>query len=272
LAESAFIAAVEVFLGKAMLAPAPASLGVAEPVAAEDLPALVLSLESTQRLGAGLGARTATMEGALAWQASIDLAKPVLPAEPSFSLVNDARTVLTLPHGGLVRSDGTEGALAAADLGVTVAGAPQTVVTNASPGAGQVVANAQVGQLSFGTPLPTSGIAQASYFVGRWEQRVERISGTLRIDVLAGSLGDVRSLSDAVLAALVAPGALSSVHRLLSLTASSLGPVGAPETAAATARRRSLRFAFAFEHEVNQPDSSGGIIRQIPITAQFMSV
>jgi hypothetical protein len=84
---------------------------MAEPVAALDLPAVVLSLEQAMRPSVGLGDQGATIRnGALAWSAQIDLAEPYLPDDPAhtFSLVSGDRLQLTLPHGGLVHQDGAD--------------------------------------------------------------------------------------------------------------------------------------------------------------------
>jgi hypothetical protein len=55
-AENAFLAAVAAFLqGRSDLAPAAAGIGVAEPAAAAELPAVVLSLEEIRRGRDGLG-------------------------------------------------------------------------------------------------------------------------------------------------------------------------------------------------------------------------
>ncbi len=92
-------------------------------------------------------------------QATIDLANPVLPEEPDFVLLDATRRVLILPHGGLVRQDGSDpgdAPLAAADITVLVAGAPRTVVT-APPAAGEVRADPRVGTLTFGDALAGGG-------------------------------------------------------------------------------------------------------------------
>ncbi len=87
----------------AALTPAPKTVGIADPVGAADMPAVVLSLNRVRPLGNGLGERSALItDGALPVKAVIDLANPILPEEPSFRLLNPDRTELVLPHGGLV--------------------------------------------------------------------------------------------------------------------------------------------------------------------------
>ncbi len=271
MAETAFLGAIEQYLRGRALAPVPASIGVIEPAASADLPALVLSLERTERASNGLGERSALITGGvLPVRARIDLADPVLPEDPSFRLLDDARTTLTLPHGGLVRADGDDplGApLSAADVTVRVAGTARPVGGGAPDGL-EVRVDPTVGQLRFATALPEAGRVEVDYVLGQWEQRLERISGVLRLDVCAAAAADAHALADAAVAALLDPGARQGVRRLLSLAVVSLSSVGVPEPDTA-ARRRTVRLAFGFEHEVNRPESSGGIIRTIPITTHL---
>ena len=121
--EFAFIQALSAFLaGPAGLTPAPVQVGGALPSASDQAPAVVLALQSVRRLRGGLGEGAETVEGILAWTSRIDLASPFLPGEPGFSLISPDRRTLTLPHGGLIRADGLDGALGPADIAVTVAG------------------------------------------------------------------------------------------------------------------------------------------------------
>lgn len=269
MAEAFFLSALASYLSTAGLAPAPRIAGVTEPELSTDLPALVLSLETSARANPGLGERGELMRGVLPVQATIDLANPVLPSEPDFRLLDATRRILILPHGGLVRQDGSDPGstpLAPADITVTVAGAPRTVVATV-PGVGQVRADPQVGTLSFGDALPAVGVVSAAYRLGQWEQRLERISGTLRLDVCAANAADAVALSDGAVDALLDPRARTSIRRLLALQVQSLGSVAAPSPAPVS-RRRTARFSFTFEREINRPDSSGGVIARIPVTAQ----
>ena len=269
-AEAFFLASVATYLTGANLAPLPALVGVAEPAQGDDLPAIVLSLEATARANPGVGGRAELVVGVLPTEARIDLANPVLPEEPTFSLLDPTRRTLILPHGGLVKQDGSDPAgapLAPGDITVLVADAPRTVVAG-TPGANEVRADGRVGVLSFGAALLGTGIVKASYFLGQWERRVERIAGTLRLDVCADTAADVAAISDAAIEALLAPAARQQVRRLVSLAPASLGSIGVPE-AAPKLRRRSARLTFTFEREVNRPDSSGGIIDRIAVTSQL---
>jgi hypothetical protein len=264
MAENELIAAVEAYLGQRALLPAPKSIGVGEPIDATALPALVISLEDTRPIGEGIGKRSALItHGHLAWQATINLASPLLPGDPTFRLLDDARTQLVLPHGGLVRNDGSSGTFADADLSVTVDGTPRKLSAN------DFTVDPTPGILTFAAALPASGTLVAKYFLGQWEQSLERIAGTLRIDVCAATVDDARALSEAVVIALADPAARSAIVRLLVVSPLSVSSVGAREPDFANARRRTLRFRFDFENEVNQPESSGWLIEKIPIVTQF---
>ncbi len=268
-AETAFLDALAQRLLGAGLAPAPALVGPALPTAAAELPALVLSLDEVQRQGAGLGERASLVSGALVVTARIDLANPVLPDEPGFQLLSADRLTLVLPHGGWVKDDGSSGALSAADLQVSVAGAPRSVVNTAPAAADQVQPDAAVGTLRFGAALPAAGVVQASYRIGQWERRVQPIAGVLRIEVRAANAADASTLSGAVLDVLdSAAGRPPGLRRLAPLA---LGTVGAADPAQAGSRGRVLRLSFGYEHIVDAPESSGGVIRRVPITTRLLA-
>jgi hypothetical protein len=266
-AETAFLTAVQTYLGLRNLTPAPKSIGIVEPEDASELPAVVLSLDETARAGTGLGEKTSLItDGILEWQATIDLANPVLPEEPTFRLLSDDRTVLTLPHGGLIKSDGTPGPLTSSDLTVSVGGTNRVVVITTPIGT-TVQGDPVTGQLTFGSALPLTGNVQVTYFLGQWERRVTRITGVLRVDVFGANSADVSALTNATTEALLLPRAKTDIRNLLALNLISLSSV-APR-ATSVARRRSARFAFSFEHVNDEPDSSGGIIRLIPVTTRL---
>lgn len=268
-AETAFIDTLASYL-QAQPALAAAQVGAAEPVAAADLPAVVLWLPEVHRLGAGLGEGATLIEGgALPVQATVDLANPVLPAEPTFRLLSEDRLTLVLPHGGWVKADATTGALAGADLQVSVAGVARTVV-NAAPGAGEVQPDAAVGTLRFGAALPAAGLVQANYFLGQWERRVTPIAGSLRIDVRAADAAEVQALSQAALDALDPASGAVLPRGLRKAVLGAVSAVGAPVPTLAGARGRELSFTFEYEHEVNQPDSSGGVIGRITVLTRLL--
>jgi hypothetical protein len=270
-AETFFLSSLATYLGGAGLTPAPAQIGGAEPSKPNELPAIVLSLESTARVNPGVGQRAQLItDGILPWSASIDLENPVLPEEPTFRLLDPTRRQLILPHGGLVRADGSDpgtSPLAPADITVKVGNAQRTVVSG-DPGPNEVRADGRIGLLTFGAALPATGTVTVNYLLGQWEQRVDRIAGVLRVDACTDNADDTLALSDAVVDALLAPAAQQRVQRLVALTPVSLGSIGLPETAPKV-RRRTLRMSFTFEQEINRPDSSGGIIARIPVTSRL---
>jgi hypothetical protein len=96
---------------------------------------------------------------------------------------------------------------------------------------------------------------------------VERLNGVLRLDVLADNPAHAQTVADAVLSALLGPAAKRGVPRLQAISLQSLGSIGPVEEAAAKGRRRQARLSFQFEHDVDQPESAGGVIQQIPVTA-----
>ncbi len=265
-AETTFLTAIGAYLGASTLAPVPRSIGIAEPENAAGLPAVVLWLEQTSRAGSGLGEKSELItNGALPVPVTIDLANPVLASDPTFRLLSANRQVLILPHGGQVRSDGTEGPLTGADLHVTVAGTARTVVT-APPVGTQVQGDPVLGQLTFGAPLPATGIVAVSYFLSQWERRTSRVGGILDVDVFGADAATTTSLIQGVVDALVLPSVRTDIHGLETLGPISLSSIGQKANAA---RKCSARFAFVYEQEINQPDSSGGIIRQIPVTTDL---
>lgn len=268
-AETAFLDAVADFLATgAGLSPTPGSVGAGEPAQTADLPAVVLSLEEVHRLGAGLGERSATItDGALLWTAIIDLANPVLPEEPTFRLLSEDRLTLILPHGGLRQGDGGEGPLGPGDLSVTVGGTARTVV-NTAPGPNEVRADPLIGQLTFGSPLPATGKVVANYVLGQWERRVTEIAGTLRVDVWAANATAVAGLSTTVVDALMAAPQVE-IRGLRKIAVGDLTSICVPDATRVNARGRTARFSFDYEYEINRPDSSGGVIRRVPITSRL---
>jgi hypothetical protein len=273
-AEIAFLDAVAGFLGAAGLTPAPVLLGVAEPSKSGDLPSVILSIERCQREGTGVGGKRATerRHGVLPRTATIDLANPRLPDDPKFSLIDDTRTQLILPHGGLVRADGSAGTLTGADLGVTItAGGPPSTpaIVAGPPGAGQVQPSAHTGVLVFGTALPPTGTITVTYNLGAWEQELIRIAGTMRVDVCAAPADQTRALSDQVATRLLDDPARAAIHRLYAIHLSALSSIAVVAGDPPGASRRSARFEFRFEHEINTPESSGRAIDKVEVEAHL---
>jgi hypothetical protein len=199
--------------------------------------------------------------GALEWPAEIDLANPRLPDDSSFLLLSDDRKRLNLPHGGLVRRDGSKGELAAADISVEVDGVARTVVTG-TPAASQFSVDPLSGLLTFGAALPATGVVSVRYVLGQWEQRTVRGRGVLKLETFAADGAAARNLSDKILSVLGQTNPLGLGFTQLS--AMDIGSVevrlGPPPT-----RVRTMRFRFEFEQAINVPESSGGIIQRIPV-------
>jgi hypothetical protein len=247
----------------ASISPAPVTLGIAEPAAVGDLPAVVLSLSKLKRQPSGLGERSQLItDGALPWTVTIDLGHPVLPEDPTFSLLSADRRQLVLPHGGLVRADGSTGPLDAGSFSVAVAGEPRTLAAGA-PESNEVSCDPLVGRLTFGASLPANGEVVVNYILGQWEQRVARLEGTLRVRVIAARAAAAEALSDSVIEALL-DGKQEGLERIV-LT--ELESIMAPDGTLSNARSRTMAFKFEYETMINRPESSGGIIQRIPATA-----
>jgi hypothetical protein len=278
MAELAFLTAVRDFLAATPLVPTVAigRIGTVEPMSSGDLPSIVLSLDSTERKRVGLGDRSELMTGALPVQAVFDLADPFLPDDRSFSIVDATRHVMILPHGGLVRADGAEATtpLAPEDITVRVDGDPVTVVTG-NPNAGEVRADPIAGTLTFGTALPATGTLDAEYFLGQWERRVERIAGVLRVDACAEAGADAAQLGDSAIDRLLSTDAVTSIVQLIAISMTSLSsvdrrpPPAPPDHVGVAHFRRSVRCAFEYQHLIDRVDSSGGVIRSVPIVSRL---
>jgi hypothetical protein len=59
------------------------------------------------------------------------------------------------------------------------------------------------------------------------------------------------------------------IKGLRKIAVTQLSSIGLPDTLRANSRGRSALFGFDYEHEVNRPDSSGGIIQRVPITSRL---
>jgi hypothetical protein len=91
-----------------------------------------------------------------------------------------------------------------------------------------------------------------------------RIAGVLRADVCAAAAADAATLSAALVEALLAPAARTAILRLQAIGATELTSIGTPEPPLGL-RRRTARFAFAFESESIPPEPQGEVIHTITI-------
>ena len=237
-----------------------ATVGVALPIINTDLPAIVLSLDNLQIPSVGLGQHTEIVSGALAVQTSIDLSDPLLNDGSGLSLLSPDRMMATLQHGGLVDSEGSSTALTTADIQVDINGIPLILNQN-SPRDDEFSVSALQGQLVLGRPLPPLGTLTASYFIGQWQRIVEQLSGDLTTLVVSSSSAMSESLSNAVIN--VVSSAHQNISGLRQLNLNQLSAVNAFDMGATPASQRVLAWRFTFEHIVNKPESSGGIIQRI---------
>ncbi|MCA9538253.1 MAG: hypothetical protein KC620_05165 [Myxococcales bacterium] len=264
--EQAALNAAVAALQTAGLLPAPVLIGLDEPVRKQDLPALVVSLDEGRRGGGGLGAGLAVIEkGALQVVFNLSMANPVLADDPSVVLWDAPTRVLTLPHGGLVRRDRADLPLAPGDFDFFVNNDPWTLV-NAPPINKQVRVDAFGGRVTLGAvPLPNQTI-RAVYHVGQWERTRTQVEGVLAVEVLTAVAATTASLSEAVVEALTTPALRARDPQFLFAAVRKLSSIGLAE-AVTTARRRTARFAFIFEHVVDRP-ASGGVIERIPLSTR----
>ena len=269
MAEVAFLTAVRDFLASTpAITPAAALVGFAQPEQGDGFPVMTLSLATVERVDIGMsGGLTEVSDGALHVVSTIDLANPVLEGTEGFSLLDPGRTGLSLLHGGLVREDRLGGALGPTDLVVTVDGAPMTMVAD-SPAAGEYSVEPLTGHLTFGAALPATGTLVAHYFLGIWERATTLIRGELDLTTWDDDTARLIVASDqATRALLAAPGGALSGLQKIGLR--SLGPIGEAQEAQPRGRPRTARFAFEYEHIVDLPLSSGGVIVRVATTSEL---
>lgn len=248
-------------LNAAGVVTAPATVGVTEPAAPAVNPSIALSLAHIKSPPVGLEQRTQLIEdSALQVNRVFDLSNPVLPEDTSFSLLSGDRLLFTLPHGGLVDSDGQSLPLAAKDLQVDLNGTPVVLVAT-PPSAGEFSVTPLTGQLLFGAALPGSGSLNARYHISHWEQRIEPLEGELQLSVIGTSSSNIASVSEAVIAAFKSAG--ESIRGLRQFVLTDIGTIRASTAGTPGSFRRDLAWHVSYEHIIDQPGSSGGIIQRI---------
>jgi hypothetical protein len=241
-----------------------------------ELPALTLSITDAIQLSQGIGCFPApTVEGALHVDVAVDLADPLLRlGTETVPLLSDDRRTLVLPHGSIVRADGTTtGAFTVTDLQVSV-GATTFAPVAGAPDAGQVGVEPMDGRLAFTSALPAAGTLALGYFIGLWDLETEHLRGELVVEVTAADAAGVDALARRTEAAL-SGSAWRAVDGLGDLRPIGLGPVEPASPAAGAGRRQTLRYRFDFERETPLPRTSGGAIRDIdvamePFTERFV--
>lgn len=241
-------------------------VGVSRPAVAADLPAVALSLPQVDPSLPSLGGRpSSTRTGALPVLRQLDLADPVLVVGlERVALLSADRRTLQLPHGPVVRADGSDvGPFSSADLTVRRGGTLFEPVAG-TPGPGELRLDPATGEVVLGAPLPGTGVLELAYFVGQWEMRAERYGGALLVESFASSAAGVQTMSAAIVDALRQPvGGIAGLHRL---DPAAVGPI-APATLA-DARVRSLSYRFDFEHEDPVLPTGGGPIQRVDVVVE----
>jgi len=227
------------------------------------LPAVTLAIADVTNRLVGIGrVPRGTRTGALEVSIDVDLADPVLDlgGGETLLLVPADRRSLVLPHGPLVRADGTpDDPFTAIDLKVRDTG--NWTVVAAAPSGKQVRPDVDAGLLRFGQALPASGTLRVSYFIGLWDTIVSRFQG--RVDVLVTADQDeLRALTRKVADVLSAP------DEAIRLAPLSWGSTTRPAAGELTAQARRQQLAFLFDAEVEQAllTSGGGVIADVAVT------
>lgn len=250
------------------ISPAPALVGATYPTAADDLPAVVVSVSEVEQRLRGVGKLPAPSEvGALQVTTTVDLANPVATfPDATVLLLSIDRLTLTLPHGPLVAADGTT-TFGAGDPHVTV-GATTFNVVSGAPGAGDVQPDPDLGVLHFGAALPATGTLTAVYFVGEWEVRTERYQGVLLVEAFATDADGVDALSRSIETALLDPSG-ASVAGLNQIDPTSWQAIAEAGVDRGHARGRALGFAFDYELVEPQIGAGGGLISTVSVNSTF---
>ena len=88
------------------------------------------------------------------------------------------------------------------------------------------------------------------------------------VDLQSGPLTRALGIASCTLHT-ASPESGGSLPGLQKINVTSLGEVGAPQVDQPRARERRASFSFQYEHIVDAPVSSGGIIRRIPVTSRL---
>jgi len=239
-------------------------VGDTTPTAAE-VPAVTVAVRDAGTPLPGVG-RTprGTRRGALQVTAAVDLADPVVELDGDrVPLLSEDRRTLTLPHGQLVRADGTDDTpFDDEDITASGAGGPFSVVAG-DPQPGEVRPDPVTGTLRFGAPLPATGTVTVTYHLGQWDVRTLRYAGT--VDVAA-------SAADAAATAALARQIGTLLDRphpdFARLQPTAWGAVALAVPDADTPATQVLSYAFDFEREEPSLPSGGGLIRTVDVLVQ----
>jgi hypothetical protein len=227
------------------------------------LPAVTLAIADVTNRLVGIGrVPRGTRTGALEVSIDVDLANPVLDlgGGETLLLVPADRRSLVLPHGPLVRADGTpDDPFTTTDLQVRDTG--NWAVVAAAPTGKQVRPDVDAGLLRFGQALPNTGTLKVTYFIGLWDTTVSRFQG--RVDVLVSAdRDDLSALTRRV------ADVLSTPDPAIRLAPLSWGHTTRPPAGELTPQARGQELAYLFDAEVEQPllTSGGGVIADVAVT------
>jgi len=239
------------------------TVGDVVPTSADQVPAVTLDLDEVTSVLGGIGRiPRGTRTGALPVTTEVDLADPVLDlgGGETVTLVPADRLSVVLPHGPLVRADGTAtGTFSAADL--TVRDADPWQVVAGPPTGRQVRPDPDAGLLHFGEALPATGTLHLDYRIGAWDSTVSRSQGRLRVRVTADG-ADLSSLVRTVANVLATP------DPGIRLTPLSWGSADRTAVSPLPAGVRVQELTYRLDAEVEQPSlpTGGGVISDVAVT------
>lgn len=237
------------------------------PGAPGDVPRITVSVDNAVPAVRGLGEIPGPPQtGALRVETSVDLADPRLHlAGETVELLSGDRRTLQLPHGAVVRADGTDTPpYSTADLTVRLGATTFTPITGGTPTATQVRLDVASGAISFRDPLAAAGSLTLGYFVGLWEITVERFAATMYVDVAHNDPDAHTALLTAVedgLARAQWPTA-AGMRQIQPVALSAALPIAGLPVA-----NRSRRLTYAIDVERIEPviATSGGPIRAVAV-------
>ena len=233
--------------------------------AAAEVPSVTVALAEVTQQVAGVGRiPRGTRSGALQLTIDVDLAHPTLDlgSGETLQLVPADRRSLVLPHGPLVRADGTDsGSFTGGDLLVRDA-TGTWAVTATTPTGRQVRPDVDAGVLRFGTAVGTTGTLHVEYRIGRWDVVVSRHQGVCELSIAAEATA-LPTLVRRVATELARPNAS------MRLTPTAWGSGATATTPGVPAKIRVQLLRYRFDAEVEQPllGAGGGVIRDVAATA-----
>lgn len=241
----------------------------AAPATAAELPVVVLSVTAAQQELVGIGRiPRGTRTGALAVAIAIDLDAPVLDlgGGETLVLISANRREVTIPHGPLVKLDGTDdtpfdGSDVSANDGAAFA------VVSGSPAGRQLRVDPVGGIFRFGANLKASGTLTLTYHVGQWDVTTTRFQGDLGVRILATTTPLARVTARLVADALAVS---QSDARLTPLAWGEVGNVSVgPGQNPTNAHAQLLTYRFDTELEAPILPSGGGVISRIAVVERI---